>query len=90
MTKVFRAARNLNKQPASPDASERLMAWLKETPRTYGWGAILAYDRQKANKMLKQEYISRFNSDSVMLPVDIDVPGGGKLNSYMGMNLTRR
>ena len=38
MSKVFRAARNLNKQPASPDASEQLMAWLKETPRTYGWG----------------------------------------------------
>lgn len=84
MSKVFRAARNLNKQPASPDASEQLMAWLKETPRTYGWGAILAYDRQKANKMLKQEYISRFNSDSVMLPVDIDVPGGGGIKQLYG------
>ena len=84
MTKVFRAARNVNKQPASPDASEQLMAWLKETPRTYGWGAILAYDRQKANKMLKQEYISRFNSDSVMLPVDIDVPGGGEIKQLYG------
>lgn len=84
MTKIFQAVRNLNKLPASPRASEQLMAWLEETPRTYGWGAILAYDRQKANKMLKQEYISRFNSESVMLPVDIDVPGGAERKQLYG------
>lgn len=84
MTKTFKALRTLTKSPASPQASEELMEWFKEKPQTYGWGAILAYDRQKANKMLKQEYISRFNSESVLLPVSIEVSGGGERKLLFG------
>ncbi|WP_019408952.1 hypothetical protein [Pseudomonas psychrophila] len=84
MTKVFKAVRSLTKAVALPNASEQLMAWLKEKPQTYGWGAILAYDRQKANKMLKQEHISRFNSESILLPVSLEVIGGGETKKLYG------
>lgn len=50
MTKIFQAVRNLNKLPASPRASEQLMAWLEETPRTYGWGLFW---RMTAKKLIK-------------------------------------
>ncbi len=84
MTKAFKAVSNLTKAVPSPNASEQLMVWLKQKPRTYGWGAILAYDRQKANKMLKQEHISRFNGESIMLPVTLEVPGGGETKKLYG------
>ena len=84
MTKVFKAVRSLTKAVALPNASEQLMAWLKEKPQTYGWGAILAYDRQKANKMLKQEHISRFNSESILLPVSLEVIGSGETKKLYG------
>ena len=84
MTKAFNAVSNLTKAVPSPNASEQLMVWLKQKPRTYGWGAILAYDRQKANKMLKQEHISRFNGESIMLPVTLEVPGGGETKKLYG------
>jgi hypothetical protein len=85
MTKAFKAVRGITKAVKSPNASDELISWLDEKPQTYGWGAILAYDRQKANKMLKQEYLSRFNSDSILLPFSLNVEGGAetkKLNGY--------
>jgi hypothetical protein len=45
-----------------------LLTWLKSAPRTFGWGAILAYDRSKTNVMLEQEYIDRFVEGGNYLP----------------------
>ncbi|MFD2643541.1 hypothetical protein [Pseudomonas japonica] len=45
-----------------------LLQWLAGAPRTYGWSSILAYDRDKANTVLLQEYIERFDSNSYLPP----------------------
>lgn len=43
-----------------------LLAWLNGKSRTYGWGAIVSYDRRKTNQLLSQLYIERFNSGSYL------------------------
>lgn len=40
-----------------------LVDWLKEQPRTFGWSALIAYDRFQANRLLLQEYIARHSSE---------------------------
>uniref|UniRef100_UPI0012B66EA3 hypothetical protein n=6 Tax=Pseudomonas TaxID=286 RepID=UPI0012B66EA3 len=40
--------------------------YLKEMEKqrwTFGWGAILVFDRQKTNVLLMQEYIDRLGTD---------------------------
>ncbi|MFD2643542.1 hypothetical protein [Pseudomonas japonica] len=46
-----------------------LLQWLAGAPRTYGWSAILAYDRDKTNTVLRQEYIERFDSGNYLRPL---------------------
>ncbi|MDU9389391.1 hypothetical protein [Pseudomonas sp. zfem002] len=45
---------------------DHVMRWLGGAPRTYGWNAILAYDRDKTNTVLRQEYIERFDAGSYL------------------------
>ncbi|ROM85929.1 hypothetical protein BK652_04960 [Pseudomonas brassicacearum] len=52
---------------------DTLLDWLKEKPRTLGWGAILAYGRSETNKMLLQEYITRFSSGDFMQPITEEI-----------------
>lgn len=58
-------ARPSDRVPSTPE----LLRWLKERPRTYGWDALLVYDRTRANRLLMQEYIARFNSERYLPPV---------------------
>ncbi|MEE1920598.1 hypothetical protein V0R50_09105 [Pseudomonas sp. 148P] len=44
------------------DAYAELIEWLQEASRTYGWGALLAWDRSKVNSLLLQQYIAAFDS----------------------------
>nr|WP_314618155.1 hypothetical protein [uncultured Pseudomonas sp.] len=44
------------------------LTYLSEKPRTYGWGALLVYDRFKANRLLAQEHIERFD-EGTWLPL---------------------
>ncbi|MEE1920597.1 hypothetical protein V0R50_09100 [Pseudomonas sp. 148P] len=44
------------------DAYAELIEWLQQTSRTYGWGALLAWDRSKVNSLLLQQYIAAFDS----------------------------
>ncbi|MFJ4053993.1 hypothetical protein ACIPZC_11075 [Pseudomonas sp. NPDC089743] len=43
--------------------------YLKEKPRTYGWGAFLVYDRKKANLLLMQEHIQRADTEDWIEPI---------------------
>ncbi|ROM85928.1 hypothetical protein BK652_04955 [Pseudomonas brassicacearum] len=52
---------------------DTLLDWLKEKPRTLGWGAILAYGRSETNKVLLQEYITRFSTGDFMQPITEEV-----------------
>jgi len=48
---------------------EEFVDYLKEKPRTLGYDAILAYDRFRANRLLLQEYIDRFDSGRYFEPL---------------------
>lgn len=48
---------------------EEFVTYLKNKPSTYGYDAILAYDRFRANRLLLQEYIDRFDNNSYFEPL---------------------
>lgn len=48
---------------------EEFIAYMKVQPRTYGYDAILAYDRLRANRLLLQEYIDRFDENMYFEPL---------------------
>ncbi|MFW3895413.1 hypothetical protein [Pseudomonas bharatica] len=50
------------------DAYLELLEWLREAPRTYDWGCLLAWDRKWVNTLLLREYMARFTSDSYLPP----------------------
>lgn len=84
MSKEFRELSKLTKTVPAVNDRLKLNQWLAGGSRTYGWGAILAYDRLSANKVLKQEYIQRFNSASVALPISLSVSGGAETKQLFG------
>lgn len=55
---------------------DSILSWLAIKPQTLEWDAIVAYDRNKTNTVLMQEYISRFSTDSFMEPYNEDIPTG--------------
>jgi hypothetical protein len=42
---------------------------LSEKTKTLGWDAVVAYDRDKINHLLEQQYISKLAEDSHFHPV---------------------
>ena len=66
-----------------PKISEsEILQWLRVKPQTRKWGAIVAYDREKTNKVLLQEYIQRFTSDKYLKPVSATI-GTGDTNAEL-------
>jgi hypothetical protein len=53
---------------AKPTLSEYL-TYMKAQPRTYGWGALLVYDRLKTNMLLAQEHVERYTGSAWIKPV---------------------
>ncbi|WP_434771071.1 hypothetical protein [Pseudomonas entomophila] len=53
-------------------SEDELINYLEENPNLLGWDAILAYDRNKTNSVLLQEYIGRFNSASWLEPMSFE------------------
>ncbi|WP_413792191.1 MULTISPECIES: hypothetical protein [unclassified Pseudomonas] len=58
----------------STNSLEALLAWMKDTSRLFGWGMIVALERNKANLLMRQEYIRRFDSGSYLPPIRGEVP----------------
>ncbi|WP_459206247.1 hypothetical protein ACSMEV_17370 [Pseudomonas sp. MLB6B] len=54
----------------------QLIEWMKEQPRTLGWGMICAFDRTQLNTLLTQEYIRRFKTSSYLEPISGTIPNG--------------
>ncbi|MCO7514907.1 Ig-like domain-containing protein [Pseudomonas guariconensis] len=54
---------------ARPTLSQYLN-YLEQEPRTKGWGALLVYDRQRANRLLAQEFIARFDDSHWLKPIN--------------------
>lgn len=46
------------------------LQWAALKPRTSGWSALVAYDRDKCNQLLLQEYIEKHDRNSVMPPIN--------------------
>ena len=57
----------------SSNSLETLLAWMKDTSRMLRWGMIVALERRKANVLMAQEYIRRFEDGSYLPPVRGDV-----------------
>ena len=54
---------------------DQLVAHMRQGPANFGWDAIVAYDRPKANKVLAQQYIERFTqADNVFRRLEGEVP----------------
>ena len=53
-------------------SEDQVLDYFKRTPDLLGWDAIIAYDRNKTNKILLQEYIKRFSSTSWFEPISFD------------------
>lgn len=51
-------------EAVGPLTEQELIDWLKVKPRTFGWDAMIFYDRLQTNMLLLQEYIDRFARES--------------------------
>jgi len=68
---------------------DELLAWMEGKSKTFGWSALVAYDRTKTNDLLTQLYIQRFNSDSYLPPMSETLDHGeGALNIEHVYDLT--
>ncbi|MHA7114870.1 hypothetical protein ACX0KM_11980 [Pseudomonas promysalinigenes] len=56
---------------------------LEIKPATKEWGVVLAFDRNKANYLLMQEYIDRFNSGSYFPSIDHTTPVTGGVRFHV-------
>lgn len=69
---------------------QALAEFLKEMekkPQTLGWDVVAAFDREKTNYLLLQDYISRFGSTSFFKPVTSSVSTGGTQHTLNGVLL---
>ncbi|MBO1542164.1 hypothetical protein [Pseudomonas sp. OA65] len=53
----------------SGNSLEALLAWMKEDSQMLKWGMIVALERRKANLLMIQEYIRRFDVGSYLPPI---------------------
>lgn len=60
-----------------------IIQWMRVKPRLLGWGSIAVMDRAKLNRLLSQEYISRFGSHSMLPPIDGDASLVGNYKVYL-------
>ncbi|TLP61075.1 MULTISPECIES: Ig-like domain-containing protein [Pseudomonas] len=63
---------------------------MAKKPQTLGWDVILAFDRNKTNYLLLQDYISRFGATSLFPPVDSSIdPVAGTTHQLLGLQLDK-
>ena len=55
--------------PAKRVTYREYLEWLAKKPRTSQWSAYVAYDRDKCNQLLRQEYNEKFDNGSFMPPI---------------------
>lgn len=59
----------------SGNSLEQLLQWMRDPASDVmrGWGAIVAMSRDKANQILAQDYIERFDSNSSLPPISGEI-----------------
>ncbi|MCI0910840.1 hypothetical protein [Pseudomonas putida] len=56
------------------ESFEDFLSFMREKPRTWGWDALVAYDRETTNDLLMQEYIDRFDNGTFFETLTFAVP----------------
>ncbi|UVL05302.1 hypothetical protein [Pseudomonas sp. B21-047] len=51
-----------------------LLNWMRERSRLFDWDMIVSLDRAKYNRLLSQEYIRRFDTQSYLPPISGSIP----------------
>ncbi|MGX1174813.1 hypothetical protein [Pseudomonas sp. R151218B TE3479] len=54
-----------------------LLSWMRGEDRTVGWDAVLAFERNKTNLLLIQDYIVKFSQGDRIGPITGAIPTGG-------------
>lgn len=68
---------------------QELLAWMEGKSKTYGWDAIVAYDRRKTNMLLHQQYVERFNSESYIPSITVGLSSSVYTTEYLyGLKLS--
>lgn len=57
-------------RPAGALSEQEVIEWLKKKPRTFGWDALVVYDRNQANTLLLQQYIDRYAVTGYFEPIN--------------------
>ncbi|MFS0827925.1 hypothetical protein [Pseudomonas phoenicis] len=69
---------------------EQFITEMKKKPQTLDWDVVLAFDRNKTNYLLLQDYISRFGADSLFPAVDSSIaPVAGTTHQLHGLQLDK-
>lgn len=51
------------------NSRDALLSWMQGKTVTYGWNALITYSRAKINRLLEQQYVTKFNTDSFLPPI---------------------
>lgn len=69
---------------------DEFLAEMAKKPQTLGWDVVLAFDRNKTNYLLLQDYISRFGAASLFPPVNSATsPVTGVTHQLLGLQLDK-
>ncbi len=67
---------------------DELLAWMQGKSQTYGWGALIAYDRRKTNELLQELYIERFTSGHYLPLVNQSMTSGSTIEHLSGLRFS--
>ncbi|WP_210130612.1 hypothetical protein [Stenotrophomonas rhizophila] len=62
-----------NARSRRPTKSE-LLAWLGQGLRTWNWDAVVAYDSEVLNQVLREEYVKRSSAGTYIEPINTTIP----------------
>lgn len=68
---------------------EQFKAYLKAKPRTYDWGALLVYDRFKANRLLAHEHIENLDLGKWIPLINFEKDIDGVITRVSNLQLDR-
>ncbi|WP_040260861.1 hypothetical protein [Pseudomonas massiliensis] len=56
------------KQKLSPPSRDALVAWMKTHDMMLGWNAVIAYDRLMVNRLLRQQWLEKYDNGERLPP----------------------
>ncbi|WP_426149484.1 hypothetical protein [Pseudomonas sp. DC3000-4b1] len=56
------------KQKLSPPSRDALVAWMKTHDMLLGWNAVIAYDRLMVNRLLRQQWLEKYDNGERLPP----------------------